>query len=200
MWFQIGVNIRLSIVIAQHLVRKVSLHCSYIICLLVDQFFTPPSAERTPICLHPHLLHRTAPMTTTLLSYDAYDKKIKKIDSVRYFYLYHIGGLYYDMDMTCLKPFSTILDEPQGQPHSLVFADELPMSYHQDIMAGKNAQVPKSEIPTEYYESVKTFGRTTISISHQIHLFSSRRVELFLYGMKIGAAVLVVSTDLRADQ
>jgi hypothetical protein len=38
-------------------------------------------------------------------TYKAYDKDIKRIDAVRYFILYHYGGIYADMDMECKKNF-----------------------------------------------------------------------------------------------
>ena len=42
--------------------------------------------------------------------YDAYDKNIKRVDAVRYFYLYEYGGLYADLDFECLKPFDNIFE------------------------------------------------------------------------------------------
>lgn len=42
--------------------------------------------------------------------YNNYDRKIKKIDMVRYLMLDHYGGVYLDMDMTCLRPFRTLSD------------------------------------------------------------------------------------------
>jgi mannosyltransferase OCH1-like enzyme len=42
--------------------------------------------------------------------YNNYDRKIKKIDMVRYLMLDHYGGVYLDMDMTCLRPFGTLFD------------------------------------------------------------------------------------------
>ncbi len=45
-----------------------------------------------------------------LSTYDNYDKKIKRIDAVRYFYLYHYGGVYMDLDFTCLKNMEQLLD------------------------------------------------------------------------------------------
>ena len=36
--------------------------------------------------------------------YDGYDVKIKRIDAVRYFYLYKYGGVYMDLDVMCLHP------------------------------------------------------------------------------------------------
>lgn len=37
--------------------------------------------------------------------YDGYDVKIKRIDAVRYFYLWHFGGVYIDLDIACLQSF-----------------------------------------------------------------------------------------------
>ena len=36
-------------------------------------------------------------------SYDGYDIHIKRVDAVRYFYLYHYGGVYLDLDQLCLR-------------------------------------------------------------------------------------------------
>ena len=38
-------------------------------------------------------------------TYRNYDQVIKKVDAVRFFYLYHVGGIYMDTDMACLRPF-----------------------------------------------------------------------------------------------
>lgn len=40
--------------------------------------------------------------------YDSYDVNIKRIDAVRYFYLYRYGGVYMDLDFTCLKPLEAL--------------------------------------------------------------------------------------------
>lgn len=47
--------------------------------------------------------------------YQSYDMNIKRIDMVRYLYLHKYGGVYMDMDMTCLKPFGTMFDEHEGK-------------------------------------------------------------------------------------
>lgn len=41
--------------------------------------------------------------------YDTYDKNIKKVDAVRYFLLYHYGGIYIDMDMTTIKRLDDLI-------------------------------------------------------------------------------------------
>ena len=38
-------------------------------------------------------------------TYRNYDQVIKKVDAVRFFSLYHVGGTYMDTDMACLRPF-----------------------------------------------------------------------------------------------
>jgi len=42
--------------------------------------------------------------------YNSYDVKIKKIDMIRYLYLHRYGGVYMDLDITCLQPFHNIFD------------------------------------------------------------------------------------------
>ena len=41
--------------------------------------------------------------------YDSYQHMIQRADAVRYFYLYHYGGVYVDMDFECIKSFDDIL-------------------------------------------------------------------------------------------
>ena len=44
-----------------------------------------------------------------LKTYDNYNINIKRVDAVRYFYLYHYGGLYVDLDFKCIKNMKDIL-------------------------------------------------------------------------------------------
>jgi mannosyltransferase OCH1-like enzyme len=44
-----------------------------------------------------------------LPQYDAYNQTIKRVDAIRYFYLYHYGGIYADMDFECLRSFEDLL-------------------------------------------------------------------------------------------
>ena len=46
-----------------------------------------------------------------LKTYDGYDKMIKRVDAIRFFYLYHYGGLYIDLDFECLKDLRGILKD-----------------------------------------------------------------------------------------
>eukprot|EP00040_Diaphanoeca_grandis_P017479 m.91242 g.91242 ORF g.91242 m.91242 type:complete len:366 (+) comp26452_c3_seq2:517-1614(+) len=42
--------------------------------------------------------------------YDSYPKTINKVDAIRIFYLARFGGIYMDLDYTCLKPFDALID------------------------------------------------------------------------------------------
>lgn len=44
-----------------------------------------------------------------LPKYDSYDVMIKRADAIRYFFLYHYGGIYVDMDFECLKNLDELL-------------------------------------------------------------------------------------------
>ena len=44
-------------------------------------------------------------------TFDGYDMHIKRVDAVRYFWLYHFGGVYLDMDMICMKPLDPLLKQ-----------------------------------------------------------------------------------------
>ena len=54
--------------------------------------------------------------------YDGYDVKMKRIDAARIFYLHRYGGIYLDLDFTCLKPF-TKFALPSG---AAVFSHQYP--------------------------------------------------------------------------
>lgn len=46
--------------------------------------------------------------------YDAYPAEIYRVDVVRYFWLYHFGGVYIDMDSECLQPLEPLLERHGG--------------------------------------------------------------------------------------
>jgi inositol phosphorylceramide mannosyltransferase catalytic subunit len=46
--------------------------------------------------------------------YDNYPSEIYRADAVRYFWLYHFGGIYIDMDSECLRPLDNICQESTG--------------------------------------------------------------------------------------
>jgi len=49
-----------------------------------------------------------------LPTYDSYPHHIQRVDSARYFLLYHFGGVYADLDMQCLTPLDPLLNELGG--------------------------------------------------------------------------------------
>ena len=49
--------------------------------------------------------------TYFLNKYNSYNHHIKKVDAVRYFYMYKYGGIYCDLDFECLKNFDKLLKD-----------------------------------------------------------------------------------------
>ena len=47
--------------------------------------------------------------------YDGYDYNIKRVDAVRYFYLYQYGGIYADLDFECLKSFDDLINPDDSE-------------------------------------------------------------------------------------
>ena len=62
--------------------------------------------------------------------YDTYRVPIKRADAIRYFLLWHYGGLYVDLDMECLQPVGSLLKDKE-----IVLGLEPPGHLEQDILA-----------------------------------------------------------------
>jgi mannosyltransferase OCH1-like enzyme len=46
-----------------------------------------------------------------LSTYDGYQKEIQRVDAVRYFILYKLGGVFIDLDFECRKNISSLIDQ-----------------------------------------------------------------------------------------
>ena len=46
-----------------------------------------------------------------LKSYDGFKQGVQRADAVRYMLLYKYGGIYADLDTTCIQPFDSLLEE-----------------------------------------------------------------------------------------
>eukprot|EP00038_Savillea_parva_P013464 m.8386 g.8386 ORF g.8386 m.8386 type:complete len:403 (+) comp2531_c0_seq1:341-1549(+) len=83
-----------------------------------------------------------------LETFDSYPKMINRIDAIRIFYIAHYGGVYMDLDYTCLRPFAPILsgstvvlaeDEPsdrQGKMRNVMNRREGLLGIGNSFMAG----------------------------------------------------------------
>lgn len=82
--------------------------------------------QRTWTQLHPHFTYQfwtdddlEAFMQTSYPWFyplwQEYPHNIQRIDSARYFIMYHFGGIYADLDMQCLTSFEPLLDQIQRQ-------------------------------------------------------------------------------------
>ena len=57
---------------------------------------------------------------------------IKKVDTVRYMWMYDIGGIYADLDMKCLAPLDLAEEEEPGAAYIPVGLREVDWEYDQD--------------------------------------------------------------------
>ncbi|KAI5460629.1 nucleotide-diphospho-sugar transferase [Mariannaea sp. PMI_226] len=69
-----------------------------------------------------------------LQTWDAYPKAIQRADSIRYFILYHYGGIYLDMDTWCNKTFPLYQVESNSTDDLAVFKSTSPTGVTNDIM------------------------------------------------------------------
>jgi len=88
-------------------------------------------------------------------SWDNYAFPIQRADSIRYFVLYHYGGIYFDMDTLCSNE-SIPLDqfETDDAPHHALYKSTLPTGVTNDFMVA-SARHPVyeatiSKLPTFY--------------------------------------------------
>lgn len=61
--------------------------------------------------------------------YDNYPKNINRVDAVRYFFLYHYGGIYADMDFECLQSFDSLLQKNNN--FDIILGSMESQEYHQ---------------------------------------------------------------------
>lgn len=64
-----------------------------------------------------------------LKTYNSYPYPIQKADAVRYFLLYHYGGIYVDLDISCGRNISETLNVPAWIPKTE------PMGFSNDVMS-----------------------------------------------------------------
>lgn len=64
-----------------------------------------------------------------LPTYDNYKYPIQKVDALKYFALYHFGGVYMDLDVACRRSLDPLLDFPAW------FPEASPLGVNNDLMA-----------------------------------------------------------------
>ncbi|KAK0446464.1 glycosyltransferase family 32 protein [Desarmillaria tabescens] len=63
-----------------------------------------------------------------LRTYDGYRFPIQRADVIRYFVLYHYGGVYYDVDIGCKRPLDPLLTYP------VILPKTIPVGVSNDLM------------------------------------------------------------------
>lgn len=62
-------------------------------------------------------------------TYDGYKHPIQRVDAFKYFLLYHYGGIYMDLDISCRRPLNQLLEFPAWFPKAQ------PFGVNNDLMA-----------------------------------------------------------------
>lgn len=95
-----------------------------------------------------------------LLQYDSYEHNIQRVDAVRYFILYQLGGLFIDLDFECLKNIEPLLSEDQCvfgmEPAEHCKEHDKPMIICNAFMASK----PKDNFLLTICQSLSFTGST----------------------------------------
>ena len=66
-----------------------------------------------------------------LPTYDSYRHPIQRVDVIKYFVLFHHGGIYMDLDIACRRPLDPLLDLPAWFPKAS------PLGVNCDLMASR---------------------------------------------------------------
>lgn len=80
--------------------------------------------------------------------WDNYPFPIQRADAIRYFVLYHYGGIYLDMDTVCHEEFPIHQIETNNVTHNCLFEGTLPTGVTNDIMIS-SARHPAFERATK---------------------------------------------------
>lgn len=66
-----------------------------------------------------------------LPTYDSYPYPIQRVDAIKYFVLYHFGGIYMDLDIACRRPLTPLMKFPAWFPKAS------PLGVNNDLMASR---------------------------------------------------------------
>jgi len=77
-----------------------------------------------------------------LETYDSFRSNIHRADSLRYFYLFHYGGIYTDIDTECVQPFDHLI-----KPYNIVLGAMTCVSCYSDLL-------PEGHIQNSFMYSV----------------------------------------------
>ncbi|KAG7450789.1 uncharacterized protein BT62DRAFT_885317 [Guyanagaster necrorhizus] len=98
--------------------RSVSLQCQNIMPDYEYMLWTDESSRKFIIEYYPWFLR----------TYDGYRFPIQRADAIRYFVLYHYGGVYYDVDIGCRRPLDPLLAYP------VILPKTIPVGVSNDLM------------------------------------------------------------------
>lgn len=87
-----------------------------------------------------------------LPTYDAYKHPIQRVDALKYFVMYHFGGVYMDLDVACRRPLEPLLQFPAW------FPEASPFGVNNDLMAS----IPRHSIFLEMTSALQRRNRSLL--------------------------------------
>jgi len=120
-------------------------------------------------------------------TFDNYRYPIQRADAIRYFVLYHYGGVYIDLDIGCLRPVDPLLAYP------VLLPETVPVGVSNDLMfAEKGHPFLKQTI-----ENLRSFDYSWI-LNYPTVMFSTGPMFLSAqYGLYVSAHPDVAMTEVR---
>lgn len=99
-------------------------------------------------------------------TYKGYDRRIKRVDAVRYFILYHYGGVYMDLDFACLRPMGPLIQTslPTFGVHSTRFHSNM-LKNASFAFSGMVANAWMAAVPKDAF-----FGQIIAELSSSAHM------------------------------
>lgn len=87
-----------------------------------------------------------------LPTFDSYPYNIQRVDSSRYFILYHFGGIYLDMDIACARPLDPLLTLPA------VFPLTVPVGLSNDFMVSTKHHPFMLQLMNSLTDNARSYG------------------------------------------
>ncbi|KAF9569305.1 hypothetical protein CPC08DRAFT_623878 [Agrocybe pediades] len=121
-------------------------------------------------------------------TFDSYTYPIQRADAIRYFVLYHYGGVYIDLDIGCLKPLDPLLVYPVILPKTIpvgVSNDLMFSEKHHPMLEQTIHNLPKFDHSWILNYPTVMFSTGPMFLSAQYGIYSASHPNTFLHDVRI---------------
>ncbi len=125
-----------------------------------------------------------------LPTFDSYRYPIERADVIRYFVLYHYGGIYMDLDIGCRKPMDALL------PFEVVLPETIPVGVSNDLMIA----APRHPFSLQLVRNLIAFDHSYVT-SYATVMFSTGPMFVSInYGLWVDTQGVALSSSAEAPQ